>query len=132
MDERERQQGKTGAGKAEAIRCRSMAEVRAGIDALDRQIVPLLCRRGTYVAEAARLKARREAVVDPERIEAIIARVRDLAGDEAFDPETIERIYRAMIDAYIAFEFRRFDADRKAGGSRADQDKSGSGKGSGV
>lgn len=91
------------------VRCETMEDVRAGIDMLDRKIVPLLCRRGAFVAEAARLKPSRDDVVDLRRIDAIADKVRDMAASERFDPDTIEKIYRAMIDAYIDFEHRMFD-----------------------
>ncbi len=86
------------------VRCGSIAEVRANIDRLDRDIVRLLAERSTFVTQAAALKSTRAAVVDPARIEEIIAKVRAQAGELATDPDLIERIYRAMIDAFIAFE----------------------------
>ena len=91
------------------VKCDSLDEVRAAIDRLDAEIVRLICERGAYVAEAGRLKADRNQVVVPERIEAIIARARGLAEAEGFDADTVERIYRAMIDAYIAFEHEVFE-----------------------
>jgi isochorismate pyruvate lyase len=87
-----------------AVPCASLAEVRDNIDRLDRLIVPLLAERAGYVAQAGRLKDSRDKVVDVPRIEQIIAKVRALAGDEGMDSDLAERIYRAMIDAYIAYE----------------------------
>lgn len=84
--------------------CHTLAEVRAHIDRLDRMIVPLLAERSEFVAQAAGFKATRDAVVDVPRIEDIIAKVRALAEKSEADPALIERIYRALIDAYIAFE----------------------------
>jgi isochorismate pyruvate lyase len=84
--------------------CANLGEVRQGIDGLDEQIARLLCERSHYVREAARLKPRREDIVDRERIESIIGHVRGLAGEAGVDPGLLERIYRNMIDAFIAFE----------------------------
>lgn len=86
------------------VPCGSLAEVRANIDRLDRIIVPLLAERAGYVRQAGHLKPTRAAVVDQDRIEDIIVKVRALAGEQEIDPDLIERIYRSMIDAYIAFE----------------------------
>jgi isochorismate pyruvate lyase len=91
------------------VKCENLDEVRAAIDRLDTEIVRLICERGAYVAEAGRLKSNRDQVVVPERIEAIVTRVRAMAKSEDFDADTVERIYRAMIDAYIAFEHQAFD-----------------------
>lgn len=85
-------------------KCRNLGEVRDNIDRLDRQIVPLLAERAGYVRQAAGFKATKAAVVDPERIEAIVLKVRHMAVEESCDPDLVERIYRAMIDAFIIFE----------------------------
>ncbi|MGE5503358.1 MAG: chorismate mutase [Actinomycetota bacterium] len=84
--------------------CNSLAEVRSHIDRLDSRIVPLLAERAGYVAQAARFKETKAKVVDVERIEEIVRRVRHLAVENAAQPDLIEHIYRAMMDAYIVFE----------------------------
>jgi len=84
--------------------CKDLSEVRQNIDRLDRQIVPLLAERATYVRQAAGFKANKAAVVDNPRIEQIILKVRHMAVEEDMDPDLVEHIYRSMIDAYINFE----------------------------
>jgi isochorismate pyruvate lyase len=86
-----------------------MAQLRAEIDRLDRQLVEVLAERSGYVARAAELKKERTAIVDEARIEQIIERVRGYAVSHDADPELIEAIYRAMIAAFIAFEEKAFD-----------------------
>lgn len=84
--------------------CRNLAEVRENIDRLDRQIVPLLAERAGYVEQAAGFKPTKAAVVDTDRIEQIILKVRHLGIEEGMDPDLVEHIYRSMIDAYIIHE----------------------------
>lgn len=84
--------------------CKTLAEVREHIDRLDRQIVPLLAERAGYVEQAAGFKPTKAAVVDTDRIEQIVLKVRHLANEEGTSPDLIEHIYRAMIDAYIVHE----------------------------
>lgn len=84
--------------------CADLNEVRANIDRLDRVIVPLLAERAGFVRQAARFKATKADVVVPARIEEIILKVRHMAREAGTDPDLVERIYRAMIDAYILFE----------------------------
>lgn len=86
------------------MKCESLEQVRENIDRLDRQIVPLLAERAGYVEQAARFKDTKSAVVDIDRIEAIILKVRHLANEEGTSPDLIEHIYRAMIDAFIIHE----------------------------
>lgn len=84
--------------------CANLDEVRTNIDRLDVEIVKLLAERSTYVAQAAGFKQTQDQVVVPERIEAIIAKVRGYAAGHAASPDLIEAIYRRMIDAFIEFE----------------------------
>lgn len=90
--------------------CNSLAEVRERINQLDSRIVPLLAERAGYVRQAARFKRTKNAVVDTDRIEQIILRVRHLAIEENVDPDLMEHIYRSMIDAYIVFEAKEWTA----------------------
>ncbi|NYZ12205.1 chorismate mutase [Azospirillum sp. RWY-5-1] len=90
--------------------CQSMDEVRANIDRLDREILRLMAERGTYVAEAGRLKPKVTDVVDQPRIEQVVANARALAEQHGLDPAVAEATYRAMIDAFIAMEHKVFMA----------------------
>ena len=88
--------------------CHSMEDVRRNIDALDDILVPLLVTRGGYMTQAARIKHDENQVRDEERIESIVARVRERAVQEGGEPDVIEAIYRSMMEAYIAYEHREF------------------------
>ena len=88
--------------------CSSLAQVRAEIDRIDAQIVPLLAERGGYVLAAARFKSRAEEVPAPQRVEQVIAQVRALAEAHGALPEVVERVYRAMISAFIEAELRHW------------------------
>jgi isochorismate pyruvate lyase len=93
----------------------SLAEVRASIDRLDRQIVPLLAKRGRYVLAAARFKKDAAEVPAPARVEEVIRNVRRLAEESGALPDVVEKAYRAMIAAFIEaelLEHRRHEAGR--------------------
>ncbi len=89
--------------------CRSMDEVRAGIDQLDREIVALLAERAGYIRQAARIKGRLQEIVDPARIEQVVTRVRALAAGRGLPPDLVESLYRLMIERFIALEKPEFD-----------------------
>ncbi|GAB2461227.1 MAG: chorismate mutase [Comamonas sp.] len=86
--------------------CATMAEVRRQVDALDDILVPLLVTRGGYMTQAAKVKNDPDLVRDEDRIETIVARVRERAAAEGGQPDVIEAIYRSMMEAYIAYEHR--------------------------
>ncbi|MDA8230889.1 MAG: chorismate mutase [Magnetospirillum sp.] len=93
------------------IDCKSLAEVRENIDRLDCRIVELLAERTLFVEQAGKLKASKSQVVDRERIEAVIRKVRHEAMECGMDAGLVENIYRSMIDAFIIYEsqiWRRF------------------------
>jgi isochorismate pyruvate lyase len=87
-----------------SIACDSLDQVRAQIDRLDREIVALLAERGDYVRQAARFKKTSADVAAPARVEQVIGKVRGLAGEKGADPVVVERVYRAMIAAFIEAE----------------------------
>ena len=59
--------------------CMTMAEVRAGVDALDRHIVEMLAIRFGYMRAAARIKPERQQVRDEARKAQVIAQARAVA-----------------------------------------------------
>ena len=58
-----------------------MAEVRIGVDALDRALVTLLAERQRYMDAAARIKGDRGVVRDVARIEDVVAKVKARARE---------------------------------------------------
>ena len=90
--------------------CTSMAEVRAGVDQVDRELIALLARRFAYMDAAARIKPAREAVRDEARKAEVIANVRALARDAGLPEETLAALWDGLVEASIAYEFDRFDA----------------------
>jgi len=87
---------------------KSLADVRANIDRLDNLIVPLLCERLYFVTQAANFKPSVAGVVVPSRVEDIITRVRAVAAQLGSRPDTLERVYRNLIDAFTADEQRHW------------------------
>jgi isochorismate pyruvate lyase len=96
-----------------ASECRSMQDVRAQIDRLDRALVGLLAERQTYIERAAVLKTARDAVHDAGRIEDVVAKVLAEAGRLGLSPAIAEPVWRDLIARSIALEFEAFDAQRK-------------------
>jgi isochorismate pyruvate lyase len=105
------QNTKAGTTASEAdwrVACSSLDEVRQNIDRLDAQLTALLCERHHFVMEAAKFKSSVAGVVVPERVNQIAAKVRDLAVQNGGDPDVIEKIFRSMIDIFIADEQRHW------------------------
>ena len=89
--------------------CRTMNEVRAGVDALDLELVALLARRFDYMRAAARIKPRREAVRDEARKAAVIAAAREHAKVHGAPPARIAALWEALVESSIAYELEEWD-----------------------
>lgn len=89
--------------------CRTMTEVRIGVDALDRNIVTLLAKRFRFMDAAARIKQNREAVRDEARKAEVIRNVTGLAKDAGGSAEVIAELYEKLVEASIGYELERFD-----------------------
>ena len=90
--------------------CTSMAEVRAGVDALDRELVALLRRRFDYMDAAARIKPARGAVRDEARKAQVIAQARAEAERLSLPADAIAALWEHLVEASIAYELAAFDA----------------------
>ena len=89
--------------------CRTMAEVRAGVDRLDGEIVRLLGERFRYMDVAARIKPDRDAVRDEARKADVLAKVADHAAAAGVPRQTAAALYECLIEDSIAYELGRFD-----------------------
>jgi isochorismate pyruvate lyase len=89
--------------------CSTMTEVRAGVDALDRELVALLAVRQRYMDAAARIKADRDRVYDAARIEDVVAKVKAAARDAGLSEAIAEPVWRLLIDRSIAHELEAWD-----------------------
>lgn len=94
--------------------CDTMAEVRAGVDEVDRRVVALIARRFAFMDAAARIKGDRNAVRDEQRKAEVLANVRALAAEHGLDTELLRRLYEDLIESSIAYEFEEFDRLRSA------------------
>lgn len=92
--------------------CASMAEVRHGVDALDRALVVLLAERQRYMDAAARIKPSRDVVHDDARIEDVVRKVLAAAGPAGLSPAIAEPVWRTLIDRCIAHELAAWDRTR--------------------
>jgi chorismate mutase len=84
--------------------CGSLDQVRAGIDAIDTQILGLLAQRAGYVREATRFKATLDSVDVPTRDRQVIdGAVED--GKEIGVPEVLSRsVFEGIIEGGVGFE----------------------------
>ena len=92
--------------------CETMAEVRDGVDRIDRALVGLIAERARYMAAAARIKPDRGAVRDEARIEDVLSKVLAAAEDAGLPRRIAEPVWRELVERSIAYEFEVWDETR--------------------
>lgn len=92
--------------------CKTMSDVRQGVDMLDRELVRLLVIRQGYMHAAARIKQSRDAVYDEDRIEDVVAKVLVEANTQGLSQEIAEPVWRKLIERCIAHEFDVWDTTK--------------------
>jgi len=92
--------------------CSTMAEVRAGVDALDRELVALLATRFGYMRAAARIKPDRASVRDEQRKASVIAAAVAEAEAQGLPGEVVAQIWETLVEGSIAYEFAEWDRIR--------------------
>lgn len=84
--------------------CETMAEVRVGVDTLDRELMRLIAVRFGYMRAAARIKPERGHVRDEARKAEVIANVREDARRDGLPDQAIAEIWDRLVEASIAYE----------------------------
>ncbi|MBA4043647.1 MAG: chorismate mutase [Erythrobacter sp.] len=92
--------------------CTTMTEVRAGVDALDRDLVALLATRFGYMRAAARIKPARDAVRDEARKASVIAAAVAEAQAQGIPADVVADIWERLVEGSIAYEFAEWDKVR--------------------
>ncbi len=89
--------------------CSTMAEVRAGVDQVDRELIALLARRFAYMDAAARIKPERGHVRDEARKAQVIANARAEAARSGVPDAVVADLWERLVEASIAHELVAFD-----------------------
>ncbi|MFN3676624.1 MAG: chorismate mutase [Sphingomonas pseudosanguinis] len=92
--------------------CTTMAEVRAGVDQLDRELVAMLARRFAYMDAAARIKPTRDRVRDEDRKTQVIEQARAEAQRLGVPEAVIAAMWETLVEGSIAYELAAFDRTR--------------------
>ncbi len=84
--------------------CADKEDVRKELDRIDTALVTLFAERHTYVTRMAELKNDPHEAFVPERIEAIIKKVRNQADSLHLDEDQAELIWRTLISWNVNYE----------------------------
>lgn len=89
--------------------CTTMAEVRRGVDATDRELMQLLARRFGYMRAAARIKGDRTMVRDEKRKAEVIANACADAERLGVPAGEVTVLWEKLVESSIAYELEEWD-----------------------
>ncbi len=93
--------------------CQTMQDVRAGVDALDAQLIALLSRRFAYMRAAARIKPERGQVRDDARKAEVVANAVAQAEALGVPASVVAKLWDELVEGSIAYELAEWD-DRRS------------------
>lgn len=86
--------------------CVSKQDIRTAIDILDEELIRIFARRQGYVRRMSQIKQHPDEAFDHERIETMIAAIRQRAEGLGLEPAQAELVWRTLIDWNVAWEKR--------------------------
>jgi isochorismate pyruvate lyase len=98
----------------EAVNCRNIREIRAGIDEIDYQILAHLRKRMEYVEAIVKFKSDPDEIVARERQLELLQKRSKWAMEFGLDPELIEEIYKTLINWNVRKEMEIFRSKEKS------------------
>lgn len=76
--------------------CNGMDEIRAEVNAIDREIIRLLGTRLAFVKRAVAFKPDEESIVQPDHWDRFFTQRRTWGEEEGYEPDVIEAMYRRL------------------------------------
>ena len=82
--------------------------IRKQLDKLDNSFLDLVKKRTKLVDKVLSNKRYKKDIIDSKRIKIIIKNIKRKSKQKNIDPKITEQIWKAMIKAYIKYEYRNF------------------------
>ena len=92
--------------------CRDLTDIRAAVNALDRELVKLLGRRQQYALAALRFKHDRKSIGDPKHRRSMFAQRKACAARGGLNPKMTQKIFQAIVDESKRLHLAGFRARR--------------------
>lgn len=93
--------------------CQTLPCVRSHVNTIDSQLITLIGQRLAYVKMAAVIKGNPQAVVDPQREEAILTMVGQQAASEGYSPAIAQAVFKAILAESDKYELSQVPKQTK-------------------
>ena len=87
---------------------KNLIKIRKDLDQLDNLFLNLIKKRTALVNKVLENKKFKKDIVDKKRIKIILKNIAYKSKRKKIDPKITNKIWKAMIRAFIEYEFRNF------------------------
>jgi chorismate mutase len=87
---------------------KNILKIRKKLDKLDNLLLNIIKKRSKYVDQVIKNKKFKKDIVDKKRISIILKNISTKSKNKNIDPLITRKIWKAMIKAFIDYEYRNF------------------------
>lgn len=87
---------------------KNIVKIRKKLDKLDNSFLILIKKRSILVNQILKNKRYKSDIIDKKRIKKILSNIKKKSQIKNIDPIITNKIWKAMIKAYIDYEYRNF------------------------
>ena len=87
---------------------KNIIKIRSKLDKLDNSLLEIIKKRSRLVDLVIKNKAFKKDIIDKKRISVILKKISKKSKLKNIDPMVTKKIWKSMINAFIAYEFKNF------------------------
>ena len=87
---------------------KNIIKIRKKLDALDDSLLKIIKKRTEYVNIVIKNKKFKKDIIDKKRIGIILKNISNKSIKKKIDKDITKKIWKAMIRAFIDYEFKKF------------------------
>ena len=87
---------------------KNILKIRKQLDKLDDKLLDIIKKRSNLVDSVIKNKRFKKDIIDKKRISVILKNISKKSKKRKIDPKITNSIWKAMIKAFINYEFRNF------------------------
>jgi chorismate mutase len=87
---------------------KKLYQLRIKLDKLDNELLKIIKKRSLLVNEVLKVKVHKKEIIDQQRINFILNKIKKKSIQSKIDPKITNRIWKNMIWSFIDYEKRNF------------------------
>ena len=87
---------------------KKLNQLRIKLDKLDNELLKIIKKRSLLVNEVLKVKVHKKDIIDQQRINFILNKIKKKSIQSKIDPKITNRIWKNMIWSFIDYEKRNF------------------------